>query len=135
MLISTIGMIILFPETIMKLPLLSITENKTITKEQLDGAKEILQHCDWPTEKINKMNEIIFNAEKEYYIRNNPDNATKLFNQIQDDLFRCAYKKDPEPNYFEIMMGYFLKSIDIMGAILTVIGWFGHRKKTGKNII
>lgn len=113
---------------------MSIIQNKTVTKEQLDGAEEILKNCNWPEQKINELNQVLFDAKKEYYLKNNPDNATKLFNSILDQLARCAYKKDPEPNQFEITVKYLADSSTILSATLATIAWIRYRKTTGKNI-
>jgi len=133
--VSMISIFITFPEEILKLPLMSIIQNKTVTKEQLDGAEAILKNCNWPEQKVNELNQVLFDAKKEYYLKNNPDNATKLFNSILDQLARCAYKKDPEPNQFEITVKYLADSSTILSAVLATIAWIRYRKTTGKNIL
>lgn len=127
--------IALSPEFLLRLPLLSIEDNQTVTKEQLDGAREILKRCNWNDSEKDKMYEILYKAEKELYLVKDAKNATLSFNKVSMNLMKCARGQEPGPSFVETVFGRIAIAFDIFFGISTIFSWIRHYQKTGKNLL
>jgi len=108
------------PEKIGSLTLLSVAPQE-LDRNQLDAAKQILKKCELTTEEFNRIDKVLFEADKELGLNNDPIAAEKLFKTVREDILSCKYRPDGGPPFSETSMGIIADFVSIISGISSVV--------------
>ncbi len=127
-LVSMVSILILSPELAANLVKLSVIPDE-LDPETLESAKEILKKCNLSPGEFDRINEVLFAAEKELDLNNDPVEAERIFKTVRGDLISCKLRPDGGPSFIDTIIGRTVQIIGIAGGLSTIIfGYLGYRK-------
>ena len=120
LLASILTIFIFSPELAAKLTKLSVIPDE-LKPETLVAAKEILKKCNISEDEFNRINEVLFEAEKELNLNNDPIKAEKVFKNVRGDLISCELRPEGGPSFVDTILGRIVQAVIIASGISTII--------------
>ena len=96
---------------------------------KFEKAKEIFQKCDLPEDEFNRINQVLFDIDKEFYLNNDTVTSERMFKSVLGDIIECNLKTEGGTLFLDTTMGRVAQFITIFSGITsTVIAILGFRK-------
>ena len=131
---SFITLVFLSPELTVNLTKLSWIPDE-LDPVQLEKGKEILKRCDVSEEEFNRINQVLFDAEKEFYLNNNTVKAEKIFKTVLGDIISCNLRSEGGTIFLDTILGKIVQLVTIVSGITsTIVVFLGYRKH-GKDFL
>lgn len=131
---SFMPILFLSPELTANLTKLSLVPDE-LDPEQLEKGKEFLKSCDVSEDEFNRINEVLFEAEKEFYLNNDTVKAERLFQTVKGDIISCNLRAEGVILFLDTVLGKTVQTVSIISGISsTIIVVLGYRKH-GKDFL
>lgn len=102
---------------------------------RFEKAKEIFQRCDLSEDEFNRINQVLFDIDKEFYLNNDTVKSERMFKSVLGDIIECNLKTEGIPLFLDTALGKLTQIIAIVSGVMTTAMTILGFKKHGRNFL